>query len=68
MSDVGKPERVTQDRVVALFRDDLGYRYLGDRTDRAANSNIEEPLLRANLEKRGYTPAQWPSSFWRSPH
>lgn len=33
-ADVGQPERTTQDRVVALFRDELCYRYLGDWTDR----------------------------------
>jgi type I restriction enzyme R subunit len=30
MSDVGKSERVTQRRVIALFRDELGYWFLGD--------------------------------------
>ncbi len=47
MSGIGKPERVTQNRVVALFRSELGYDYLGDRTDRAGNSNIEDGLLTA---------------------
>jgi len=55
---VGAPERATQNRVIALFRDELRYRYLGDRTDRDGNSNIEEGLLSAWLTKRGYTPAQ----------
>jgi type I restriction enzyme R subunit len=58
MSDVGKPERATQNRVIALFRDELKYRYLGDWTDRDGNSNIEEGLLSAQLTKNGYTPAQ----------
>jgi len=58
MSDIGKPERATQNRVIALFRDELGYRYLGDWTDRDSNSNIEEGLLSAWLSKRGNTPAQ----------
>lgn len=58
MSDVGKPERATQDRVIALFRDELKYRYLGDWTDREDNSNIEEGLLSAWLTKNGYSPAQ----------
>src|ERR1044071_7203086 len=55
---VGKPERATQNRIIALFRDELGYRYLGDWTDRARNSNIEEELLAAWLTKRGYSMPQ----------
>jgi len=56
--NIGQPERATQNRVIALFRDELGYRYLGDWTDRKGNSNIEEKLLTANLTKCGYTIAQ----------
>lgn len=37
-SGVGQPERHTQQRVIALFRGELGYRYLGDRTEREGNS------------------------------
>jgi type I restriction enzyme R subunit len=58
MSSIGQPERVTQNRVLALFRDELGYRYLGDWTDREGNSNIEEGLLTAYLTKCRYSPAQ----------
>lgn len=29
MNGVGQPERVTQNRVIALFLGELGYRYLG---------------------------------------
>jgi type I restriction enzyme R subunit len=56
--NVGQPERVTQNRVVALFRDELGYRHLGDWSDRDGNSNVEEKLLSAWLTRRGYTAAQ----------
>ncbi|TRZ52725.1 type I restriction endonuclease subunit R, partial [bacterium] len=56
--NIGQPERVTQNRVIALFRDELGYRYLGDWTDREGNSNVEEKLLTAYLTKHGYTVAQ----------
>ena len=55
---IGQPERVTQDRVIALFRDELGYRTLGDWTDRPNNSNIEETLLTAYLANHGYSTAQ----------
>tara|TARA_R110001599_G_scaffold17142_18_gene68818 strand:- start:2368 stop:5481 length:3114 start_codon:yes stop_codon:yes gene_type:complete len=57
MSLIGQAERVTQNRVLDLFRDELGYRYLGDWTDRD-NSNIEESLLSRWLAARGHTPAQ----------
>src|SRR6266498_1567463 len=55
---IGKPERATQNRIIALFRDELGYRYLGDWTDRDRNSNIEEDLLSAWLSKCGYSTPQ----------
>ncbi|MEO9215585.1 MAG: type I restriction endonuclease, partial [Rhodanobacter sp.] len=54
MSTVGQLERRTQQRVVALFRDRLGYDYLGDRHDRD-NTNIEPELLRSWLQKQGVT-------------
>ena len=58
MNKVGTPERATQNRVIALFRDQLGYRMLGDWTDRVGNSNIEEELLAAYLKRAGYQAAQ----------
>ena len=63
MSNVGKPERATQDRVIKLFSDTsdpnyLGYRYLGDWSDRERNSNIEEGLLCDYLTKAGYSAGQ----------
>ncbi len=58
MTIVGRPDRATQKRLVALFREELGYRYLGDWSDRAGNSNIEEEPLSAWLTKDGYTAAQ----------
>lgn len=54
MSNVGQIERRAQDRVVALFRDSLGYEYLGNWQDREGNSNVERQILELNLEKRGY--------------
>jgi type I restriction enzyme, R subunit len=55
---VGKPERITQNRVINLFRHELDYRYLGDWTDRDGNSNIEEGLLGDWLKKNGYSTPQ----------
>jgi type I restriction enzyme R subunit len=54
MSSVGQIERRTQDRVVALFRDKLGFSYLGNLATYDRNSNVESVRLRANLEARGY--------------
>ena len=68
MSVVGKPERETQKRVIALFRDELGYRYLGDWSDRPSNSNIEEDLLTAWLTKRGYSAGADQSRDLSAPH
>ena len=56
MSEVGDIERITQNRVVDLFRDGLNYTYLGDWQDRIGNSNIEEEILRKYLkDKKKYS-------------
>ncbi|MFM1907432.1 MAG: hypothetical protein RLZZ591_1109 [Pseudomonadota bacterium] len=57
MSTIGQPERVTQNRVIKLFTQDLGYSFLGNFQDRAGNSNIEEAQLSEYLSRRGYRPA-----------
>ncbi len=51
---IDRPERETQNRVTALFENELGYRYLGNRTD-FANSNIWEEHLAAHLAQSGYS-------------
>lgn len=58
MSDaICKPERATQNRVIAMFTQRLGYRYLGDWSDRAGNHCVEEGLLTDHLARCGDSPA-----------
>lgn len=54
---IGEPERLTQNRVISLFLDRLGWRVLGDWSKRA-NSNVEADLFTGNLLARGYSEAQ----------
>lgn len=54
MSQVGQRERITQNRVVHFFQQQLGYRYLGDWQDRNDNKNIEHDILIAWLKKTWY--------------
>lgn len=50
--NVGQIERATQNRIVALFRNQLKYEYLGNWEDRLNNSNIEEAEVRKYLAGR----------------
>ncbi len=58
MNGIGTPEIATQKRIIKLFTDELGYRYLGDWHHREGNSNIDDDLLTAWLWRRGYSPDQ----------
>jgi type I restriction enzyme R subunit len=54
MSNVGNKERVTQNRLLKLFREGLEYDYLGNWEERAGNSNVEEELLIKWLKRQGH--------------
>ena len=55
MSNIGQIERATQNRIVKLFKKQLGYSYLGNWEERANNSNVEEDLLVSYLKKQKYS-------------
>ncbi len=55
---ISKPERVTQNRVVKLFCEQLGYAYLGNLEDKPDNSNIEVPQLTRYLTAKSYNQSQ----------
>ncbi len=45
MSNIGEIERHTQNRIIKLFKEQLGYTYLGNWEDRPNNANIDVNLL-----------------------
>lgn len=51
---VNPVERITQNRIVQLFQNQLDYEYHGNWEDRPNNSNIETTYLRRFLQKKGY--------------
>jgi hypothetical protein len=51
MNDIYKPEQITQDQAIALFRDELLYCYLGESTGGVNQPNIEVASPRRNLER-----------------
>ena len=55
MSTVGQREFFAQQRVIAFFKEALGYTYLGHWQDRPDNSNVEEALLTDWLKRQGHS-------------
>lgn len=49
MSNIGEIERHTQNRIIKLFKEQLGYTYLGNWEDRPNNANIDVNLLKDYL-------------------
>ncbi|MGM0580738.1 MAG: type I restriction endonuclease subunit R [Bacteroidota bacterium] len=45
MNQIGKPERATQNRVIQLFQNHLGYHYLGDWEEQERTLPIEKSIL-----------------------
>lgn len=62
---IGKPERATQNRIVKLFKDELGYSYRGNFEERNNNSNIEINLLENYLKDSGYKTEQINSAIYK---
>ena len=56
MTTVGALEIQTQRRVIAHFRDHLGYTFLGNWHERDNNRNIETELLTRFLARQDHTP------------
>ena len=54
MSELGQIERRTQNCIIKLLTEKLGYEYLGNWQDREGNQPIEEQYLKAWLLIRGY--------------
>ena len=50
-------ERITQNRIIRLFTEHLGYVYYGNWEKREHNSNVELAFLKRFLSNQGYLPA-----------
>jgi type I restriction enzyme R subunit len=55
VSTVGQREILSQQRVIAFFKDALNYAYLGHWKDRDGNANLEEAELTKWLKRQGHT-------------
>lgn len=54
-TSVGKGERISQNRVIQLFQQQLGYTYLGDWEEELRTQPVEEDLLTTYLLEKGYS-------------
>jgi type I restriction enzyme R subunit len=52
---IGKTERVSQNRIIDLFKNELGYAYLGDWEKEERTQPIEERILLKYLLQQGYS-------------
>ena len=55
---IGKPERASQNRVIQLFQNELGYTYLGDWEEEVRTQPVEEAILKQYLLEKGYSATQ----------
>jgi len=63
-TNIGQRERQTQNRIIKLITNQLGYEYLGNLEDRPENSNIEKDKLVKYLQKQGYTQSLIEKAMW----
>lgn len=54
-NNIGKPERASQNRVIQLFQQELGYTYLGDWEEEVRTQPVEEDILKNYLLGKGYS-------------
>lgn len=52
---INQIERITQNRIIQLFQEQLGYIFYGNWEKREHNSNVEQEILKKNLLQRGYS-------------
>ena len=56
LTDIGKSERITQNRIIQLFQKELHYDYLGNWEEEMRTQPIEEGLLfRFLTQSQGYS-------------
>lgn len=64
MSNIGQPERHSQNRIVKLFKEQLKYAYYGNWEERENNSNVEEKYLASYLHRQGYNVTEFSKAIY----